>query len=203
MGLINNRKEATAWQKKYDDLSPNIGDSAPDFQLTDVSGNNSIRLSDFTGQKPVALIFGSFTWPPYAKGTGRLSDIYEKFKDQVEFISIYIREAHPIEGWWFGKGPMSLLLKIAGTGAVTNVNDPQTLEERREVAGRCEEALKYGIHTYVDDVDDAVNKAYAAWPTRLYLVDIDGKIVYKGGLGPFGFKPKEFGRSIEAFLNSQ
>jgi hypothetical protein len=98
---------------------------------------------------------------------------------------------------------MSLLLKIAGTGAVTDVNDPQTLEERREVAGRCEEALKYGIHTYVDDVDDAVNQTYAAWPTRLYLVDIGGKIVYKGGLGPFGFKPKEFGRSIEAFLNSQ
>lgn len=61
MGLINNRKEATAWQKKYDDLSPKIGDNAPDFQLTDVSGSNSIRLSDFKGQKPVALIFGSFT----------------------------------------------------------------------------------------------------------------------------------------------
>lgn len=98
---------------------------------------------------------------------------------------------------------MSLLLKIAGTGAVTDVNDPQTLEERRQVAGRCEEALKYGMHTFVDDVDDAVNKAYAAWPTRLYLVDTRGKIVYKGGLGPFGFKPKEFGRSIEEFLNNQ
>ena len=61
MGLINNRKEATAWQKKFDALSPNLGDTAPDFCLTDVSGNISIRLSDFRGQKPVALIFGSFT----------------------------------------------------------------------------------------------------------------------------------------------
>ena len=136
-------------------------------------------------------------------GTGRLSDIYLKFGDQVEFISIYIREAHPVEGWWFGKGPMRLLLKIARTGAVTDVNDPQTLADRRQVAGRCQDALKHGIHTYVDDVDDAVNQTYAAWPTRLYLVDIYSKVVYKGGLGPFGFKPKEFGHSIQAYLEKQ
>ena len=61
MGLINNRKEATAWQKKYDDLSPKVGDSAPDFQLIDTSGKQVIQLSTFRGQKPVALIFGSFT----------------------------------------------------------------------------------------------------------------------------------------------
>jgi hypothetical protein len=118
-------------------------------------------------------------------------------------VSIYIREAHPIEGWWFGKGPMSLLLKIAKTGAVTDVHDPQTLADRRQVAGRCQEALKYDIHTYVDDIDDAVNKSYAAWPTRLYLIDKDGKVAYKGGLGPFGFKPKDFSLSIEAHLSQQ
>ncbi len=95
---------------------------------------------------------------------------------------------------------MNLLLKIAKTGVVTDVHDPQTLEERRQVAGRCEEALKYGIHTYVDDIDDSVNQAYAAWPTRLYLIDKYGKVAYKGGLGPFGFKPKEFGHRIEAHL---
>jgi hypothetical protein len=61
MGLINNRKEATAWQKKYDALSPKVGDSAPDFQLIDTSGKQVIQLSTFRGQKPVALIFGSFT----------------------------------------------------------------------------------------------------------------------------------------------
>ncbi len=61
MGLINNRKEATTWQKKYDVLSPKLGDSAPEFDLTDASGQQSVRLSTFRGKKPVALIFGSFT----------------------------------------------------------------------------------------------------------------------------------------------
>ncbi len=61
MGLINNRKDATAWQKKYDLLSPNHGDTAPDFQLMDIAGEKTVRLSDFKNQQPVALIFGSFT----------------------------------------------------------------------------------------------------------------------------------------------
>lgn len=61
MTTIKNRQEATAWQKEYDLRAPKVGDTAPDFELLDVQGENSIRLSDFRGQKPVVLIFGSFT----------------------------------------------------------------------------------------------------------------------------------------------
>ncbi len=57
------------------------------------------------------------------------------------------------------------MMKLGGIKAATDVYDPQTIEERREVAGRCETSLQYGIHTYVDEMDDAVNEAYAAWPT--------------------------------------
>ena len=98
---------------------------------------------------------------------------------------------------------MRLLLKIARTGAVTDVYDPKSIEERRRVAGRCQASLKYGINTFVDDMEDSVNQAYAAWPTRLYLIDIEGKIAYKSGLGPFGFKPKEFKQQINTYLNNQ
>ena len=50
-----------AWQEKYDALAPKAGDTAPDFELYDVNGGNLVRLSGFRGQKPVALIFGSYT----------------------------------------------------------------------------------------------------------------------------------------------
>ena len=92
------------------------------------------------------------------------------------------------------------MLKLSRTKAALDVHDPQTMEERRKVAGQCEQALKYGIHTYVDEMDDAVNEAYAAWPTRLYLVGLDGNVVYRGGLGPYGFKPAELDEAIEAYL---
>ena len=40
-------------------LSP--GEVAPDFQLKVRGSDQWLRLSDFQGVKPVALIFGSFT----------------------------------------------------------------------------------------------------------------------------------------------
>ena len=39
----------------------NPGDMAPDFELKVRGADQMLRLSDFQGQAPVALIFGSFT----------------------------------------------------------------------------------------------------------------------------------------------
>lgn len=65
MNFITNtlqfRNRELAWQRKYDPLAPRAGDLAPDFELFDVSGQQRVRLSEFRGQKPVALVFGSFT----------------------------------------------------------------------------------------------------------------------------------------------
>lgn len=61
MDTIHNRQEASAWQKLHNTLAPKVGDPAPDFTLSDIRGENTIRLSAFQGKKPVALIFGSFT----------------------------------------------------------------------------------------------------------------------------------------------
>ena len=129
-----------------------------------------------------------------------LLDIYKKYQQRVQFLSIYIREAHPVDGWWLGKGVIGMSLKLSNSKAATDVYDPQTIEERRKVAGQCVDSLQYGIHTYVDEMDDAVNKAYAAWPTRLYLIGVDGRVSYAGGLGPFGFKPGEFDEAIQTYL---
>jgi hypothetical protein len=78
--------------------------------------------------------------------------------------------------------------------------DPKTLEERRAVAVECETALQYGIRTYVDEMNDEVNTTYAAWPTRLYLVGLDGRVVYAGGLGPYGMKPNELRDALDGYL---
>jgi hypothetical protein len=49
-------------------------------------------------------------------------------------------------------------------------------------------------------MDDRVSEAYAAKPTRLYLVGEDGRVVYAGGLGPWGFKPRELEQAIKEYL---
>lgn len=58
---IRTRDEAYAWLENHDPSAPKRGELAPDFELADVQGLNAVRLSDFRGQRPVALVFGSFT----------------------------------------------------------------------------------------------------------------------------------------------
>jgi len=113
---------------------------------------------------------------------------------------IYIREAHPIDGWWLGKAPFKWLLTLKRTKAAFDVYDPRTAEERIHVAQRCADTLAYGIPTLVDGMDNATNQAYAAWPTRLYLVALDGRVAYAAGLGPWGFKPAELERAMVNYL---
>ena len=57
------RKVAEEWEKKMNrgegKLQP--GDPAPDFRLKRLNSDKSVRLSEFTDKKPVALVFGSYT----------------------------------------------------------------------------------------------------------------------------------------------
>ena len=49
-------------RRKGRDSAPDAGDVAPDFSLTQIDDPESIvTLSEFAGQKPVALLFGSCT----------------------------------------------------------------------------------------------------------------------------------------------
>jgi type I thyroxine 5'-deiodinase len=59
------------------------------------------------------------------------------------------------------------------------------------VAEQCAATLKLSLPTLVDRDDNAVNRAYAAWPDRLYVVGTDGRIAYQGAPGPKGFKIHE------------
>ena len=58
---IRDRDAALAWQEHHEPRAPKVGDEAPDFDLADAGGEHAVRLSSFRGERPVALVFGSFT----------------------------------------------------------------------------------------------------------------------------------------------
>ena len=58
--IVGYRKKAMKQQKMLNTQAPKAGDLSPDFTLSDISGTESVTLSDFRGKKPVALIFGSY-----------------------------------------------------------------------------------------------------------------------------------------------
>jgi hypothetical protein len=61
MATIKNKADAKAWQAAHEKNVPRVGQPAPDFELSDIEGTEIIRLSEAVVEKPVALVFGSFT----------------------------------------------------------------------------------------------------------------------------------------------
>jgi hypothetical protein len=83
-----------------------------------------------------------------------------------------------------------------------SVHEPQTDDERTRVAETCAVNLKLEMPMVVDRMDNATASAYGGWPDRLYLLAADRTILYRGGEGPFGFKPEELGAAIEEELRT-
>jgi len=108
----------------------------------------------------------------------------------VSFLTVYVREAHPEEGWIISENRRSGLA----------VHEPTTDEERRAVASTCAVNLHMQMPMVIDNIDNAVASAYGGWPDRLYLIGSDGRIAYQGGEGPFGFKPELLERAIQREL---
>lgn len=100
-----------------------------------------------------------------------------------------MREAHPTDSNW--------------EDPTLDVIDPTTDLERRAVAKRCADSLNLDVPMVVDGVDDAVNMAYSAWPERLYVLNAEGTITYKGGLGPSGFKPMAAAAALAKLLGEE
>lgn len=65
------------------------------------------------------------------------------------------------------------------------------------------EARSQRFWSFLDEMDDAVMTAYAALPDRLYLVGLDGRVVYASGPGPFGFKPAELKEAMNKYLSQE
>lgn len=71
-----------------------------------------------------------------------------------------------------------------------------------KVASTCFKKLKLTIPGVIDDLKNSCDKEYAGWPDRIYIVGKDGKIAYKGDIGPRGFKPGDAEKALKELLSS-
>jgi len=107
--------------------------------------------------------------------------MHQQYRDRVAFLFVYIREAHPSDEWQLDEN----------TNEDVVLTQPVSFGERREVANQCSQALALSMPCVIDDMDNTADTLYAAWPERMFVVDVNGRIAYAGGQGPFGFKPEE------------
>jgi len=101
-----------------------------------------------------------------------------KYSKDVDFVYIYIKEAHACEGWDLAEE----------TGV--SYHDPQTLKARMDIARDFKRDKKIQVSMFVDDLDNKAAKLYAAFPERLYILQ-NNTIVYMGGRGPGDYHPSQ------------
>jgi uncharacterized secreted protein with C-terminal beta-propeller domain len=119
-----------------------------------------------------------------------LNKLYGDFRDRAAFYIVYIQEAHPIDAWQVNDNLKDDVL-VAST---------KTTDERYSAAGLCVKNLGIELPALVDEPDNRVERAYTAWPDRLYVVDRNGHIAYKSAAGPFGFKPVEVETALKRIV---
>ena len=100
---------------------------------------------------------------------------------------MYIAEAHTTDGWQLESNLDENVLLANHT----------TLEERFAAAREGVTRLGLTMPVLVDDLDDAVSEAFAAWPERIFVVDAGARIVFAGGPGPFEFDPDAVAAALE------
>ena len=79
-------------------------------------------------------------------------------------------------------------------------DQPTTVEARAEVAEACVLHMQLQMPTLLDKMSNEVDEAYSALPERLFLIDAQGVINWRCGMGPWGFEPDGLEKAIQALL---
>lgn len=168
------RELAAAMQAKLDAANhrPVAGSVAPEFRATRLHSHHRASLDRLRGHGPVLLVFGSYTCPNFRAAAPALNKLYDKYKSKLPFYLVYIREAHA-NGQW-----QSTRNERQGVSLAPAKNMPEKMEH----AAFCIRKLRIDFPALVDGTDGEAERAYAAWPSRAYLIDATGRIAYSSGL---------------------
>ncbi|MGI9101331.1 MAG: peroxiredoxin family protein [Terriglobales bacterium] len=136
---------------------PEPGELAPDFEARTLDGED-ISLSDFEGEKNVVLTFGSATCPFTAASIRGLNELYDDYRgEDVEFLFVYVREAHPGE----------------------KIPAHRSMEDKTKAAELFRDEEHVEIPIAVDDLKGKIHKKYGAMPNPTYIIDKSGRIAFR------------------------
>jgi len=157
--------------------APEPGDEAPNFELRSLAGE-VVRLSDFKGSRNVVLTFGSATCPQTAASIGGLRSLSHEFPvADVEFLFVYVREAHP--------------------GA--ELPPHHSMEDKARAAMLLREQEQITFPILVDELGGEVHRRYGSLPNASFIIDKSGRIAYRSLASHSG----SLGAALEELLERQ
>jgi tetratricopeptide (TPR) repeat protein len=169
---------------------PQIDGLAPDFALPEVGTKRKVRLSDFRGKTPVVLVFGSYSCPNFRSSADALNALYHRYGDRLPFFLVYIREAHATDNWQSTRNEREGVVMAPAS----------TIEEKQDHAAMCSLKLHLPFPALVDGMDGAMEAAYAAWPSRAFVIGPDGSVRYSTRLTQLDFHTEELERALRAAI---
>lgn len=136
---------------------PEPGEKAPDFEARTLDGDK-IRLSDHRGAKNVVLTFGSATCPMTAGSIAGMNKLYDEYNGaDVQFLFVYVREAHPGE----------------------EIPAHQEMDDKVRAAEILREEENVAMPIVVDELRGTIHRRYGKLPNPTYLIDKSGRIAFR------------------------
>ena len=137
------------------------------------------------GDKPLVLSFGSCSCNMFRQSHVEFERLAREMHGRAVFITVYISEAHPRDGWSFG-----------AMNGRWDIPQAKTLAERQRdcrtwinsIGGGGGPASSY----WCDGIDNRAKKHFMSAPDRLYILHGNGngsglQVKYQGAPGPFGY----------------
>jgi hypothetical protein len=139
---------------RFDPDTPTTGDRLPQLDLDTLDGER-ITFGDL--DRPHLFVFGSNTCPMTASAGGVLAELHREFGDDIRFVLVQVREAHPGE----------------------HIPQPSSVEEKRAHARRLRDTLGVNFAVAVDDLDGSFHSSLDPKPNAAYLVDTQARILFR------------------------
>lgn len=134
---------------------PKAGEKFIDMDLFDLNGNK-VKLSDYL-DKPLVAETGSITCPMYTGCISTMEKMSEQFPE-LNFILVYVREAHPGE----------------------RTREHQSIKNKLNNAKQVKTLYGDNRTILVDDIDGGFHMTYGPLPNIIYIIDTDGTVLYRG-----------------------
>jgi len=132
------------------------GDRLSDFHLSSIDGTMQSTQALWSG-KPILLIMGSLSCPMTTASMPDVLQLYKEFGRKVDFVLLYVREAHPGE----------------------KIPQPKTLDVKRTHAAALVEHSSVPFQVLVDDIDGTLHQRLGGMPNGAFLFASSGVVVFR------------------------
>lgn len=132
------------------------GDPLPDLELF-APDLTSVPLRRLARQRPLLLVLGSISCPMTAASIGSIKKLHDSFGQQVRFVMVNVREAHPGE----------------------RIPQPRRLAEKLDNASELEHRYDIPFEVLSDDIDGTLHRMLGGLPNGAFLFDRHGRLAFR------------------------